>query len=97
MKENTKNEQTRTQREQRLLEQLRAQPEILERLEAIVAMTQADGEKLPTADEVEERLVEEVRRLGNEVLTRWAGNAEARAGRELEQKQPGVGVRKKKS
>jgi len=61
-----------------------------------MAMSEADGEKLLTADEVEERLVEEIRRLGSEVMGQWAENAETRVGQELEQRQPGVGIRKKK-
>jgi hypothetical protein len=97
VKTNAKNVVSNHAREQRLLEQLRRQPELLERLETIVGLTQADGEKLPTADEVEERLVEEVRRLGQRVMTDWAGNAEARVGREVKQEQPKAGVRKKKT
>ena len=69
----------------------------MERLEAIIGLTEVDGEKLPTADEVEGRLIEEVRRLGNQVMTDWAGNAEERVSREVEQKQPGAGVRKKRT
>jgi hypothetical protein len=97
VKTKTKDEPIDHARVQRLLEQLRRQPELLERLETIVGLTQVDGEKLPTADEVEGRLVEEVRRLGHQVMEDWAGNAEARVGREVRQKQPRAGVRKKRS
>ena len=96
MKTKAKDESIDHAREQRLLEQLRRQPELLERLETIVGLTQVEGEKLSTADEVEGRLVEEVRRLGHQVMEDWAGNAEARVGREVKQKQPRAGVRKKK-
>jgi len=96
VKEHSKNKQTLLEREQRLIAQLRRHPQLMERLEVIVEMTHADGEKLPTADQVEERLVEEVRRLGHQVMEDWAGNAEARVGQELEQREPGAGIRKKK-
>jgi hypothetical protein len=97
VKKNAKNEPTRQEREQRLIEKLRKRPQLMERLESIVGMSEVDDERLPTADEVEERLVEEIRRLGNEVMGQWAQNAETRVGQELEQRKPGVGVRKKKS
>lgn len=97
MKKNSKNEQAALDRERALIEKLRKRPRLMERLESIVAISEAEGEKLPTADEVEDRLIEEIRRLGSEVMGQWAENAESRVGQELEQKQPGVGVRKKKS
>ena len=97
MKKNSKNEQAALDRERALIEKLRKRPRLMERLESIIAISEAEGEKLPTADEVEDRLIEEIRRLGSEVMGQWAENAESRVGQELEQKQPGVGVRKKKS
>jgi hypothetical protein len=97
VKKNSKNEQAALDRERALIEKLRKRPRLMERLESIVAISEAEGEKLPTADEVEDRLIEEIRRLGSEVMGQWAENAESRVGQELEQKQPGVGVRKKKS
>src|SRR5258708_22927821 len=89
-----KNEATRLAREQRLIEKLRKRPQLLERLEAIMGISEAEGEKVATADEIEERLMAEIRRLGSEVMGQWAENAEARVSPELEQRQTGVGVRK---
>lgn len=96
MKKNTENKQDNSQREQRLIERLRQRPELLERLENIVAISEAEGEKLPTADEVEEQLVAEIRKLGHEVMGRWAQSAEARVAEDFQQKNPAAGVRKKK-
>ena len=97
MNENQKNKQAKLDREQRLIEQLRRHPELLERLETIVGISEADGERVLTADEVEARLIEEVRRLGSQVMEDWASRAEARIGQEFEQSQPAARVRKKKS
>ena len=97
MKKHTDIEQTKREREQRLIERLRNSPELLERFETILGISEADGEKLPRADDIEERLINEIRQLGNEVMGKWAANAEARVGEELQQKTPGAGVRKKKS
>ena len=67
---NTHGEPTDPAREKRLLEKLRRRPELLERFEAILALTESEGGELRTADEVEELLVEEVRRLGNRAIDR---------------------------
>jgi hypothetical protein len=96
VKKNAKNEQENLEREQRLIEGLRKRPELLERLLSIVGMSEADGDKLQSADEVEERLVEEIRRLGQEVMGQWAQSAEARVTEDFRQKNPQAGVRKKK-
>jgi hypothetical protein len=98
VKKNSKNEPSKQEREreQRLIEKLRKRPQLMERLESIMGISEVDDEKLPTADEVEERLIEEIRRLGNEVMGQWAQNAEIRVGQEVEQGKPGVRVRKKK-
>jgi hypothetical protein len=78
------------------VEQLRKHPELMERLEGIVELAEAEGEKLLTADEVEGRLIEEVRRLGNQTMRDWAARAEKRVGKEMEA-MPEVRLRKKKN
>ena len=89
-------EHTDASREKRLLEKLRSRPELLERFEAILELTQSEDGPLRTADEVEELLVEEVRGLGNRAMQDWAGGAEARAAHELRQVVSGARLRKKK-
>ena len=83
-------------REEHLLEALRERPELLERFEAIVALTDSQEGELRSADEVEELLVEEVRRLGSHAMHQWAQGAEERAARELRKEHPQAGLRKKK-
>ena len=78
------------------MEQLRRHPELMERMEAIVGIAEAEGEKLPTADEIEDRLVEEVRQLGHQVMEDWALKAEDRAGEEFKQSRPEGRIAKKK-
>jgi len=84
-------------REKRFWEKLRSRPELLERFEAILELTEVEDGPLRTADQIEELLVEEVRRLGNRAMQDWAGRAEERAADELRQGTPGVRLRKKKS
>ena len=79
-----------------LIEQLRQHPEMRARMQSILdIMRNADG-PLKTADEVEELLIQEMRRLGNTTMNQWAAQAEERAGEELKAKDPTVRSRKKK-
>jgi hypothetical protein len=81
--------------EQRLTEGLRRHPELRERFEAILELTEAKGEKLLNANEVEERLIQEVREVGNLAMSDWAREAEARVAQELKQTHPGTRILKK--
>lgn len=79
----------------RLVEQLRQHPELQARFQSIVDLTRnADG-PLPTADEVESRLIQELRQLGHTTMNQWAAQAEERVSVELQRRDPGVRRRKK--
>jgi len=78
-----------------LIEQLREQPEIMERAPGILDLTRNAEGPLKTADEVEELLIQELRRLGNTNLCRWATRAETRASDELKSQDPTIRSRKK--
>jgi hypothetical protein len=83
-------------REKHFLEELRRHPELMERFEAILALTRSDRRVLRSADETEELLVEEMRRLGSCAMHDWAQRAEEQAARELREDHPRVRLRKKK-
>ncbi len=82
--------------EVQLIEQLREQPEMMERLRSILDLTRTAAGPLKTADEVEELLIQELRRLGNTTLCQWAAHAEARVSDELKGEDPTIRSRKKK-
>ena len=85
-----------SQAEVQLIEQLRQQPAMMERLRSIVELTRNAQSPLKTADEVEELLIQELRRLGNTTLCQWAMQAEARVSNELKGQDPTIRSRKKK-
>lgn len=85
------------EREARLLRRLRAHPELMARFESILGLTEVEEGPLRTADEIEAQLVQEVRRLGNEVMQGWAVQAEARVAEELIKTHPGTRLQKKKN
>jgi len=85
-----------SQPETRLIEQLRQHPEMMERVQSILEIAPNAEGPLKSADEVEERLIEEMRRLGHATLSHWATQAEERVSAELKSQDPTVLSRKKK-
>ena len=79
-----------------LIEQLRQHPEILERVQSILQIARNEDGPLKTADEVEELLIQEMRRLGSATMHQWASQAEERVGTELRRQDSTVRSRKKK-
>jgi hypothetical protein len=85
-----------TPEESHLIEQLRQHPEIRDRVRSILDIAGNEEGPLKTADQVEELLIEEMRRLGHVTMTQWAVQAEARVSTELQSQDPTVLSRKKK-
>lgn len=85
-----------SEKEQVLIEQLRKHPEMAARFESILALANATDGPLKTADEIEDLLIEEVRKLGNQTMTSWAQTAEERISQELRRSQNDIKSRKKK-
>jgi hypothetical protein len=80
----------------RVIERLRQQPRMMEGVQRILEIAHSAEGALKTADEIEEWLIEEMRRLGNTTMTEWAIQAEQRVGQELKAREPEVLKRKKK-
>jgi len=88
--------QTISPQEIQLIEQLRQHPEILERVQSILQIARNEDGPLKTADEVEELLIQAMRRLGSATMHQWASQAEERVSTELRRQDPTVRSRKKK-
>jgi hypothetical protein len=82
--------------ERRLIEQLRDRPEMLERVQSILEITTNQDGSNRKADEVEELLVQEMRKLGHASLSQWALQAEEETSNELKVRDSTVRSRKKK-
>jgi len=85
-----------TSQEMQIIEQLRQHPEMMARFQSILDITRNGDGPLKTADEVEELLIQEMRRLGNTTMNQWAAHAEERVGQELKEQDPTIRSRKKK-
>lgn len=79
-----------------MIEDLRKQPRMVERVQKILDIAKSQGGPLKTADQVEELLIEEMRRLGNATMNEWASQAQERVGEDLRAEHPAVLKRKKK-
>jgi hypothetical protein len=66
------------------------------RVQSILEIVGNTEGPLKTADEVEELLIQEMRRLGHLTLGQWAIQAEERVSTELKSQDPTVRSRKKK-
>lgn len=78
------------------MEQLRQHPQMMDRIQSIMAIAGNAEGPLKTADEVEELLIQEMRQLGNVTLSQWAIRAEEHVSTELKSQDPTVRSRKKK-
>lgn len=96
MEEKKRDLQNLSQSELKLIQRLRKQPKMMERIQRILEISNSSEGPLKTADEIEELLLEEMRRLGNDTMTEWATQAEVRIGQELQKQDPTVLKRKKK-
>src|SRR5258707_735922 len=97
MKDKHPKQSTLNAEELQLIERLREHPELLERFKSILEITANTEGPLKRADEVEELLIEEMRRLGNTSMGSWAARAERRLSGELKQKDSSAMCVKKKT
>ena len=81
-----------THQDQNFLDKLAEFPELRGRIEEILALMGNEKGDANTADEAEERAVEEVRKLGLEVMQGWAERKHPRLSKEQAQR---CGVRRK--
>lgn len=73
-------------------------PELADRIHTILKLTDeplSEG-RIRSADEVESLLIEELRKLGNESLTGWAGGVDRQLGEDLKASEAKVQMREKK-
>lgn len=66
------------------------------RVQSLLKITRNAEGPLKTADEVEDELIQEMRRLGSATMSQWARQAEERVSTELMSQDPTVRSRKRK-
>lgn len=73
-----------------MLERMRRHPRLRERFEAILNLAEGEEGEAGTADQVEDMLVEEVRRLGAATMRDWAEGARDKLEADLGKRESGV-------
>jgi hypothetical protein len=96
MKDKKSRKEPFCQEELKMMERLRRHPEILDRVQSILEIAENKEGPLKSADEVEELLVQEMRKLGNTTMGDWAGAAQERVAEVLRAQEPTLRSRKKK-
>ena len=69
-------------RVQRFVQKIEAHPEIFDSMERLLQVVENETGEATTADEAEELLVEELRRMGHDALQSWATAKQERIERE---------------
>ena len=96
MKDKHPSQSTLSAEELQLIERLREHPELMERFKTILDLTTNIDGPVKRADEVEELLIEEMRRLGNTTMGSWAAQVEKKLVEQLKEKDKTATARKKK-
>lgn len=60
--------------DKKLLERLNKNPKMRSRIEDLLDIVENTSEDCRTADAAEQKVIEELRKMGNEVLSSWATN-----------------------
>ena len=69
-----------SQEDQELLSRLNSRPDLKNRVQSILSIACDDGDGIVRANEAE---IEEVRQMGNDVLTEWAQSRVEKSGTDL--------------
>ena len=72
----------------RFEERLAKYPHLKARFEAMLDIAENTAGLLDRADDAEAQLIEETRKMGNEMLTQWANNQESRKAHEAKLNKP---------
>jgi hypothetical protein len=81
----------------KLLERIKAHPGLRERFEAILDIVENKSGELITADQAEGKAIEEIEKLGQELLREWALERQEKALEKAKETHPNAKSHEKKS
>ena len=82
---------SQNERDTNLLVRLKKYPKLLARMEGLLEVVENSAGDLKKASDAERRVIEEVRKMGHEVLSDWAANRANKVSEEADQRE---GVRR---
>jgi membrane-bound ClpP family serine protease len=82
--------------DQKILEQLHRHPHLRDRIESLLRIAEDSEGDLEKADAAEQKIIQEIRQMGNELLTGWANTRINKTQEELSTKKQYTRAGKKK-
>jgi len=86
-----------TDKEAQLIEAMRRNPALTQRVERIVEIAQANPDEPRKADHIEEELIEAIRELGNSTMQHWAQSRGQQIEAQAREEKPGTYRSKKRA
>lgn len=97
MSQNTSNTEVKSRALRSLEERLNAHPHLLERIEGLLNIVENSAGDIEQADLAEQRVIEEVRQIGQQALSSWAECQHQKQVSLMRQKHPSVRKHLKKN
>lgn len=85
-----------TKEDLELLSQINEMPHLRERFKKIIGIARSEYASCTTADQAESKVTEQLRALGNEVLTDWSNSMHNQLEKSIKEKDPELKLREKK-
>jgi uncharacterized protein HemY len=77
-------------RDENILERLNSQPKLRERMEALLNVVENTAGDCTKADDAEQHVTDELKKMGSDVLHCWAEKAALKAVEELRKREPRI-------
>lgn len=84
-------------RKRSIEERLKAYPRLKERIESIINVVENSEGNIEKANEAEQRVIEELRQMGNDILHGWSENQSRKKEKEIKEKNKDVNIHSKKN
>ncbi len=84
-------------RKKSLEKRLEAYPYLKERIDSIIKVVENSDGSIEKADEAEQRAIEELRQMGNDILHGWAENQSSKKEKEVKEKNRDANKHSKKN
>lgn len=91
------NKESENVKKKSIEERLKAHPFLKERIESLINIVENSDGNIEKANEAEQRVIKELRQMGNEVLHDWAENQNGKKGKEIKEKNNDINKHRKKN
>lgn len=97
MRKQVINREGKTFRKQSLEERIAAHPRLRARIESLLCVVENSTGDIERANDAEQRVIEELRQMGNDALHVWAENQKSKKEKEVNEKNKDINKHSKKN